>query len=329
MSAPAFRRPFLLEEGESLLVASDPVRSLANHVGAANAIGVRQADLIASRMSPVPFPVEGLRRNGRRIDGVSASMMWLPLLWLPERLISRAEFQFVDGEILVVDRHGHFAGDPHAIEEPIAGYPVSTETTDLWVIRVALELEAAGAYDPESGTWLDVLDTVGINIDEIDDVRRVRRWLNGQSDADLDDLNENFMAASEDSNGVESPSWALRGALSTYHDLLNATWALGTDSMLTVVSDMALGVTDGEITEIQEAKFVANMICMLSGPLLRWYSDDEMDWWSEMSATVSEFVGTPGDLVAGPLTNIDERLASVRDHTWPLMKSASAKYEDS
>lgn len=325
MISQAFRRPFLLEEGESLLVASDPVRSLANHVGAANAIGVRQADLIASRMSPVPFPVEGLRRNGRRIDGVSATMMWLPLLWLPQRLIERAEFQFVDGEILVIDRHGHFTGDPQAIETPIEGHPVSTETTDLWVIRVALELEAAGAYDPDSGTWLDVLDTVGINVDEIDDARRVRRWLNGESDTDLDELNKGFMAVS--TNDDESPSWALRGALSTYHDLLNATWARGADSMLTVVSDMAVGVAEGEITEVQEAKFVANMICMLSGPLLRWYSDDEMDWWSEMSATVSEFVGTPGELVAGPLSNIDERLASVRDRTWPLMKSASEKYE--
>ncbi len=322
---PAWRRQFLLEAGEALLVTRDPVRNLVNHVSAAKAIGVPQGELIQSRMSPMPFPVNACRPEGstkrRRIEGVDPQMMWLPVLWLPERLTERSQFQLIDGDIVVLDPKGHYAGDPRAVTVPIEGVAINTETSDAWVIRVALELEAAGAYDVESGSWLDVLDTVGINVDDIDDYARVERWLEGASDSDLDWLEENYLDDGWHVPRGEEPTWALRSALGAYPDLLDATWALGTDSILNIVADVAQSVKEGEIADTADAKFVANMVCMMSGTLLRYYSVDEAQWWSEMSRTVEAFQGTTNDLVTGPLSEIDGRLTNVREECWPKMEA--------
>jgi hypothetical protein len=97
--------------------------------------------------------------------------------------------------------------------------------------------------------------------------------------------------------------------------------------MPNIVSDVVHGVSDGGIADAKEAKFIANMVCMLSGSLLRWYTNDEAQWWQEMSRTVESFQGTTNDLVNGPLTEIDGRLARVRDDCWPKMEAASEKYE--
>lgn len=326
----ALRRQFILEAGESLLVTNDPMRCLANHVGAAHAISIRQSDLVASRMSPMPMPIRGGRPDSgaRRFPGIDPKMMWLPVLWLPARLRERCRFQFFDGDIVVIDEHGFFAGDTRAVATPIPGIEVNTESTDVWAIRVALELEACGAYDVDSGTWLDVLDAVGINVDEIEDVQRVESWLAGNPDEDLDRLQDIFMEQDSRDLYQEEPAWALSSALATYRDLLDATWALSSNSMLDAISQVTRGVEDGGITEASEAKFIANMLCMLAGPLLRWYSDDELEWWQEMSQSIERFSGSSHDLIAGPLAEIDNRLAAVRDDTWPRMQSATAKYDE-
>lgn len=322
---PAWRRQFLLETGESLLVTRDPVRNLINHVSAAKAIGVPQSELIQSRMSPMPFPINSCRvevsTTRRRIVGIDAQMMWLPVLWLPERLAQRSQFQLVDGDIVVLDPKGHYRGDPRAVASPVEGVAVNTETSDAWAIRVALELEAAGVYDVESGSWLDVLDTVGINVDEIDDIARVERWLDGAADGDLDWLEANFLDDGWHVPAGEEPTWALRSAIGAYPDLLDATWALSSDSMLNIVSDVAHSVDHGEITDSTDAKFITNMVCMLSGTLLRYYSVDEAQWWAEMSRTVEAFEGTTNDLVTGPLSEIDGRLTKVREECWPRMEA--------
>jgi hypothetical protein len=322
------RRRFLLGPGEALLVSESPVRNLMNHVGAARALGLTQAQLSASRLSPLPIPVNGGRRGNRRSDGVKPAMMWLPLLWLPARLAQRVRFQFVAGELVVIDDDGYFAGDPHAVSQPIVGHTVSTETTDLWVIRVALELEVSGVYDEETGTWTDVLDGVDLSVEDPRDVERVRRWLKGAVDHVLDDLDESFMNDGRHVPEGESPSWAIREALGGYQDLLNATWALGTDSMLDVVTNLAHDVAEKLIARTNETKFVANMVCLLSGSLLQWYCDDEVAWWDEMSWVVQQFTGTPSEFVAGPLVAIDERLTEVRGDTWAKMQAAEAMYGD-
>jgi hypothetical protein len=332
LQRPVSRRPFLLEAGEALLVTNDPVRLLINHVSAAKSIGLSQAEFAASRMSPMPMPVNAgrpyLTARRRRLAGVDPRSMWLPVLWLPRRLTDRCRFHVLDGDVVVIDPNGYFSDDPHAVTAPIDGVLVRTETSDAWVIRVALELEASGAFDMESGTWLDVLDTIGVNIDDVDDVARVQRWLDGGADVDLDWLENNYLDDGWQVPRGEEPTWALRSALALYPDLLDATWALGTNSMLNIVEDVVHGVSDGGIADAKEAKFVTTMVCMLSGSLLRWYTNDEAEWWQKMSRTVESFRGTSNDLVVGPLSEIDGRLSRVREDCWPKMEASSVKYRN-
>lgn len=324
------RRPFVLEAGESLLVTNDPVRCLTNHVATANALGVTQRDLSVSRISPMPLPINGgrpeLGSSRRRIEGINPRSMWLPLMWLPPRLIERVQFHVVDGDLVIIDPNGHFAGDPRSVSAPLPGHKVETESTDIWTMRVALELDASGAYDADSGTWLDVLDTIGVNVDDVDDESRVQRWLEGGEDSELSELDASFLSDTPGLDQGEAPSWAFVSALSTYRELLNATWALSTDSMLDTVSDLCRELEDGSIDEPEEAKFIANMVCMLAAPLLDWYRTDEMEWWSEMSKTVQNFSGTVSDFASGPLSEIDQRLLDVRTQTWPLMESTTEKF---
>jgi hypothetical protein len=322
------RRPFLLEPGESLLVPRDPLRSLANHIGAAQATGICQSGLVASRMSEVPIPLAGGREGSRRVPGVRPESMWWPLLWLPPRLAYRVDYQIIDGDVVVIDPDGLFGRDPHAIPHARRGYEVHRETVDVWAVRVFLEVEAAGLYDADSGTWLDVLASYGIDIGQPDDLERVSAWLEGASDAVLDEIDETFL---RDGNHVppnEDPTWAFRYSVATYADLLNATWAYGSETLRAIVDDVSRGVAEGEISEAGEACFIARMVCQLSIPLLRWYTDDETEWWSNMLAVVDEFEGVAHQLVHGPLTKIDERLSDVERVARARMETAIERYSD-
>ena len=81
-----------------------------------------------------------------------------------------------------------------------------------------------------------------------------------RQDDDLDWLENNYLDDGWHVPRGEEPTWALRSALGMYPDLLDATWALGTDSMLNIVSDVVHGVSDGGIADAKEAKFIANTV---------------------------------------------------------------------
>lgn len=320
------RRSFLLERGEPLLVPRDPLRSLANHVATANLTGLPQALLVASRMSEVPVPVDGGRDGDRRVAGVRAEAMWWPLLWLPERLTRRVDYQVVDGDVWVVDPDGLFEGDSRSVPQPISGVPVRHETTDVWVVRVLMEVEAVGLYDPDSGTWGDVLSEIGLDVDDQDDVARVSAWLGGYHDSDLDYLNTQFLCDGGHVPDGESPTWAFRAAIATYPDLLDAAWTYGSDTMRAVIEDVAHGVSVGEISETGETRFMARLVCQMSGSLLQWYTDSESEWWAQMLAVVDAFDGTAEQMVGGPLAQIDRRLEDVQRVVRARMETAIERY---
>jgi hypothetical protein len=83
------------------------------------------------------------------------------------------------------------------------------EPVDVWQTRVALELAAAGLFDPEKG-WVDVLaEMAGINIDNEADYRRVESWMNGTiADPELDEVGPRFTQRylPED---TDDPQWAV------------------------------------------------------------------------------------------------------------------------
>jgi hypothetical protein len=317
---PAFRRrPFLLAPGQPLVGACDPVQSVLDYESSLTAIGIAPEHMVASKMSAIAFPENAGRPpdgSSRRYPGVRPEVMWLPLLWLPERLAGRCRFQVVDGEVFVIDPA---LSGPNVLTKPAVGFEVFTETQDLWVVRVGLELEASGVYDRHTGTWFDVLAHADLDVDDPSDLRRVRAWLDGSADADLDALDTGL-----EMDGIisdpDDPTWAVSSALAMHQSMLDQVWATGADSLLGMTDDLALSIMSGAITSVDQARQPLVAVCSLAASWMQWYRARPTDarqaesaWWQEARADMERFAGSLDDLVAGPLATISARLQAIRE----------------
>ena len=146
---------YMTDPGEPLEVASSVLRSAVRHRVWVTDTGIDPVWVRPNPLCCVPLPTypetwpPGLRRWPR----VRGAMMWHPLLWLPDRLATR----------YILDDDGVCTPEPD----------------DIWCLRVCLELQAAGLYDADTGTWLDVLSLAGLNGNDPDTAGRVDRWLAG------------------------------------------------------------------------------------------------------------------------------------------------------
>jgi hypothetical protein len=57
---------------------------------------------------------------------------------------------------------------------------------DVWAMRVAIDMEARGVYDPSTGRWTDVLAAHGLDHHDASTRDRLARWLDGAPDDVLD-----------------------------------------------------------------------------------------------------------------------------------------------
>ncbi len=320
------RRSFLLDAGQSLLLVDDPVRSAINYGLFKSQVGFTSGDdLVVSRMSPVPFPVRAGRPGDasgrRRVAGVRPEAMWLPTLWLPADVTGRHRFEIRDGEVVDFGVGAPRQGGPF----PEGMY---RESEELWVIRLCLELSESGVYDPYTGTWLDVLDLVGIDVDEPRSVQRVQAWLDGGADADLE-LLESGLELGAILSDASDPGWALSSALAMYDQLLYCSWALGADSLRDVANDILEDVSDGSGVDPDACRFMLEMVCTLGST---WFAgdrgspgvtpgDEESDWWDGASLAISS--STDGiEACRSIAPRLVEHLTEMRDRFWPLMESA-------
>jgi hypothetical protein len=212
------RRALDVGPGDHLLLPSSVLDSMGRvHLWRAFT-GLQDDELLLSPLVASPLPLHWTVPAGcRRWPGLRPAALWHPLLWLPARLRT-----------------------PATVSDATTGLSRS-ETYDEWAVRVALEMTEAGPvhiggkhwvllhdpaaerhvraavpqddqlvplYDQSDGTWLDVLSTVGLDVDDDDDLARVGRWLAGDDDEALDavDLDTFLQAADRD------PDWALRRA---------------------------------------------------------------------------------------------------------------------
>lgn len=120
------RRTTIHEPGESLLVSASPVEMALRFRDFQEMIGVANAFLYVSPLVTTPIPVypasafdEAVDRPGhrRRWAGVHATAMWHPLTWLTPEL---------------------------AFRRRLVNAPEEWETNDHWVVRLAIEMAAAG-----------------------------------------------------------------------------------------------------------------------------------------------------------------------------------------
>ncbi|WP_402377637.1 hypothetical protein [Isoptericola rhizosphaerae] len=204
--------------------------------------GLDEHDLLLSPLSASPLPMPWTVPAGRRRwPRLRPEAMWHPLLWLPARL-----------------------GSPVARRDPVTG-DLEGETYDEWATRVVLEMTEASPvvvdgerwlllhdpgrehvlrpagpqddhlvplFDPATGSWLDVLATVGLDVDDPADVVRIQEWLDGEPDDALDavDLDRFLRAHGRDpgwaSDRVRRPLVAPGGSRTYVDDLLDASCAL-------------------------------------------------------------------------------------------------------
>jgi hypothetical protein len=182
--------------GEPLVLfrGADPVTFFERERWFQEVTGLAGDRIVSSPLCAVPLPLavrDDLGLLQRWPSEMNSELLWLPIFWLPEMVLTR----------FLIDN-----GIPG--EERI-------ETDDEWALRVASELGAAGLYDPETGSWMDVLAAHGIDIEAPDTVLRLGAWLEGESDPVLDniDLSPLFALTDEAGNAIDLHSEALQFAL--------------------------------------------------------------------------------------------------------------------
>ena len=154
-------KTFLLQPGDGLLISAN-IDTYAHHWDAyMEASGVPQGQLTNTPLATVPLPIypDYWPRGHRRWAGTKPEFMWHPFMWLPPRLAHPT--QLADG---------------------------TTEPFGQWIVRVMMEVVFAELYNPETGEWLDVLASIGIDLDNPIDYLRVEGWLDGDQDAALDNI---------------------------------------------------------------------------------------------------------------------------------------------
>lgn len=191
------RRPFILDEGEQLLVTQDALVAVERLGTFVDETGLAPEGIVADPLVTVPLPIYS---KDARFSTIHPTALWNPLFWLPEEIALR--FRIRESEN----------------SEP------RPETDAEWALRVAIELSEGGLYDAEGG-WLDVFALYGIDIDNPIDRARVEAWQAGLPDEDLDSIDlRQFAVFTEDHQ-------AFHQAQELYPLLASAQWGYTASSL--------------------------------------------------------------------------------------------------
>ena len=310
----ARRRAFLLGPGDTLVIAPNPIEVIDNFGRFLTATGVPAARLASSRLCALPV----LDGSIQGVPGVRAETAWLPLFWLPPQLA--AQTQYVIGD----DGLAHSLATAGA-----SGEAVHEEEGEVWLARVALELSASGLYDVATGTFLDVMDLVGIDIDTPAGLRRVRRWLAGAADDDLDLLAGGALVA-ESLRSTREPDWALNEVLANYEHLVHCAWATGAVSLFQTLLDLAADLSCG-LVDLVGAKALVTTVCLSAATWLEdlapeeWGGDartgPERRWWLVRRELAEGFAGAPARFIEDHLSPAIRRLAAIGRFALPLARA--------
>lgn len=269
------RRAWLLSPGEPLILGSSPLEAAVRFGEVTDALRVDADDVVVSQICALPVPAqsEAPRLLARTCDPAIA---WNPLVWLPSRLMA-------------------LSGEPLA--------------RDIHALRVCLELTASGLYDPVSGTWTDVLDLVGIDIDDAAGLDRVARWQSGGADPALDAVS--LSAAMAD---ADYPDWSLESAYAMAPTLAKCSIALGMDALLSL-SDAVLASFDesDRATLVESLETIRDLAQVWSGP------DAHQPDWDSIAQLTGQ--SADNDDVRSSLLALVDAIAEVRERHWPTLEA--------
>jgi len=217
-TATLMHRPFLLDEGEGLLLTRPTVdqdgalmpgvvKMSERRSAFEQACGLASTAVTSTPLVSVPLPdYAQIEAGRRRWAGTSPSFMWHPLMWLPERVAMPCVLAET--------------GEDGQVRERL-------ESADEHAVRIAFEVPEAGLYDPVQGGWVDVLALHGLNLDTPGAAGRVQDWLDGGADPVLDGID---MSSAFDA--PQDPSWAAQVTQDLFDDLVPASWHLVSRDLL-------------------------------------------------------------------------------------------------
>ena len=284
------RRRMLTEPGDTLLLSKSSTDTAFRFTEWQEMTGLSPSRFTADPICSVPLPTYTEVAPGtRQFSTVKPEAMWHPLFWLPPRLAGRYNLP---------------SGPDGALE---------VESTTMWSIRVALELAASGLYDSEEG-WIDILATVGIDVENEVDLARIEEWQAGGVDDLLDSIDLDLYLKLE-----SNPNWALQSAMALTEPATYAQWAILADSLMEIVQD---AYDPGADTPLHEVRGTIAIAASLAGIQLGGVptDDDEesaADFWGriELDARDGSY-GTAQQFLAGPATEALEWLTLTRDTYW-------------
>lgn len=282
--APAVRRRKWVNDPETLLLSSSPLRDIETVTEAAKFLGAAPGDLLMSRMCTVPLLAPEAARpvRDRFPAGTRADALWHPLLWLPPGVAARR----------TVDR----------------GNGPRPEYDDGYAIRVAVTLIGSALFDPEDGTWTDVLSLAGLDGSRSDHAGRIRAWLDGGDDPDLDRIDlTGLIPPAADQAGTELATaerdLMIAGMHRAAHDLAG---------MIDGVADPRTGqLASG--TDAREASFTLHLAATAAVYAFSPLGDPETATWQADAARAMQ-ASTPESL-AWTAREMRARLAEIADGT--------------
>jgi hypothetical protein len=295
------RRQFLTEQGEPLILAHSPMTLVERYSHFIEATGLDEHLVTANPLVTVPMPVFN-KASGPRgwPENLNPEMLWHPLFWLPPRVALR--YRFEDAE----------AGDG------------GIESEDEWVVRVGLELTLSNLYDPADGTWLDILSVIGLDSEDAATHNRLRFWLQGIEDADLDSIDLSVLT-----DLPATPHWALESAAELLPTLQPASWAVLADNLAQSAGEIAM-----DVTEIDDARNAVSMLVNLAlGTLRKVPAATEGEnaprvRWAEIAESLPSHTGDIQSLVSGELEELSESFYSIRDDYWPFVEALHEEITD-
>lgn len=299
-------RQFLTRPGEPIFFGPHPLEISNRFEGFIEYTGLGPEETLLSPLAAIPLPVYAQNPSDprRRWPDLKVDALWCPLFWLPAK-----------------------SGQPRAIQDTSTS-STRMETPDELALRICLEIQASGLYDQDTGSFVDVLALVGIDLDQPEDRERCEAWLLGTPDAILDaiDLTPHLLYD-------EDEDWSVVAAQSLYPHFLRTSWA----SLCADFSDILSEIADPGNPEIdKEVEGVSEMIrnvfeearLMLSDVEVSGDSESAGDFWNGMvERAKSSTASTKAELIDELVPEAGEWLEAVREHYSTSIDTAIESFE--
>ncbi len=281
------RRSYLTQPKESLLLPRSAMAVLERFAQASDDTGLPEEQLLMNSLTSFPVFVKDPESGPRGWPvNTNPGMMWHPWFWLTDRVSGRYEFNDEDGVFV-------------------------RELDDFWITRVAFETIAAELYDPESGSWLDVLSLYGLDIALPDVQARVAAWLSGADDPVLDSID-----LTEQLEDPDQPDWAAAEVNEFLRAGKAASWGAVAESIL-----LTLNESFPKSKSVEEARHVlqtiADAAAILVGDAPTDDGHDRLDTFYQIAEEAQD-PAVPFEQVHSRVQYIVNSLTEVRNGFYPI-----------